>query len=408
MPSLTSGNSLIFSAFSLLLLSSSALAQPTAQVAPQKTVEQNEIFEFPETLKNFRQLKHFVEKIDSIKPADRGEQEMMVHQRKVARTVVAAAKKVLSQKISDPDAMQSVFFQLEGLRILEELGEPQAGQLLAKAVAAAQADPREDVQAIGTKFMVESGFFLWATWGEDEKTAHIENIIQDLSAHKPDGNQINTLRKVVEFLGDEKAEKHAQKLMAKLMPHFRTSADPQIQQEIVSLQGVERRMKLPGNKIELDGTMLDGTDLDWSSYRGKVVLVDFWATWCVPCRQEVPHVLKMYRAYHDKGFEVLGISLDKNPEQARSYIKQTKIPWPTLFSDKPSERGWKHPMAVRYGVGGIPRAILVDRDGKVVHMTAHGENLVRELRRLLGEPVARSQQHTEAILQQVSNTAPGN
>jgi thiol-disulfide isomerase/thioredoxin len=93
--------------------------------------------------------------------------------------------------------------------------------------------------------------------------------------------------------------------------------------------------------------MLDGSQLDWKSYRGKVVLVDFWATWCGPCRAEVPNVMKMYRDYHDKGFEVLGISLDDRREQAESYIKQEEIPWPTMFSDKSSERGWRHPMEYR-------------------------------------------------------------
>jgi len=112
----------------------------------------------------------------------------------------------------------------------------------------------------------------------------------------------------------------------------------------------------------------------------------------------------MYRDYHDKGFEVLGISLDDQREQAESYIKQKEIPWPTMFSDNPSERRWQHPMAVRYGIMGIPRAILINREGKVVHMTARGANLGRELRRLLGEPVARAQQRSDdAFVQRVSN-----
>ena len=413
MPSLQSFHcSALFSALSIFLLSSSVLAQATAPVADKTdqaaSAPSAETFEIPDTIQEFKQLIAFVEKVDAVEPKDLTEQEMAAHQRKVARTVVAAADQLASKKISDEDAMQSVYLKLQGLRILQELDEPKADELLAKATEKALADKRPDVQAVGTKFMVEAGFAQWGTWGEDEKSKLIERIITVISASGPEGSQIDLVMTIVDFLGDMKGEAHAQNLLSKLMPHFQSSKNPQILQAVTALKGIERRMGLPGNKIKLTGSMLDGSRLDWESYRGKVVLVDFWATWCGPCRAEVPNVLKMYQAYHDKGFEVLGISLDERREQADSYIKQTNIPWASMFSDNPSERGWNNPMAVRYGITGIPRAILVDREGKVVHMTARGAKLGQELRRLLGEPVARSEQQGKALVQQVSNTESGN
>ena len=388
------------SVLSLLLLTSPLFAQATAPPA-------SDTFSIPGTIGSFDELIAFAEEIDAVEPAEKGEQAMAIHQRKVARTVVAAADQLASKEgLGDEDAMQSVYLKLQGLRILQELDEPKADELLAKATEQALADKRSDVQAVGTKFMVEAGFARWGTWGEEEKTGLIDKIIKVISASKPEGSQVGLVMTVVDFLGDMKGEAHAQKLLENLIPHFQSSADPQIQQALVSLQGIERRMGLPGNTIQLTGTLLDGSKLDWESYRGKVVLVDFWATWCGPCRAEVPNVLKMYQAYHDKGFEVLGISLDERREQADSYIKQTNIPWASMFSDNPAERGWNNPMAVRYGITGIPRAILVDREGKVVHMTARGAKLGQELRRLLGEPVARSQSpKTDALVQQAS-TAP--
>lgn len=405
MPSLQSFS---FSALSLLVLSSTAFAQTTAVVADEATPKQAETFAIPDTIQDFEQLIAFVEEIDALEPSGNSEQAETAHQRKVARTVVAAAEKLFAKKISDEDAMQSVYLKLQGLRILQELDEPKASELLAKATDAALADKRADVQAVGTKFMVEAGFSQWTTWAKEEKNEWIDKITTVVSSHEPDATQVDLVLKVVGFLSQMNSEVDARQLLEKLMPHFQSSKDPQIQQVVALLQGIDRRLNLPGNPIKLTGSMLDGSELDWESYRGKVVLVDFWATWCGPCRAEVPNVLKMYQAYHDKGFEVLGISLDEQAEQAETYIKQTKIPWPTMFSKNPAERGWRNPMAVYYGVSGIPLAILVDREGKVVHMLARGENLGRELRRLLGEPVARSQQRTDTFVQQVSNPPSGN
>jgi len=402
MPSLQSFG---FSALSLLVLSGTSFAQTTAEVADEATSQQAQMFAIPDTIQNFEQLMAFVEEIDALEPSGNSEQAETTHQRKVARTVVAATEKLFAKKLSDEDAMQSVYLKLQGLHILQKLDEPKASERLAKATDAALADPRADVQAVGTKFMVEAGFSQWMTWGKEEKTELIDKITAVVSSHGPDGNQVDLVMKVVDFLSQMNSEIYARQLLSKLMPHFQSSKDPQIQQVVTLLQGIDRRLNLPGNPIQLTGTMLDGSELDWESYRGKVVLVDFWATWCGPCRAEVPNVLKMYQAYHDKGFEVLGISLDEQSEQAETYIKQTKIPWPTMFSENPAERGWRNPMAVYYGVSGIPLAILVDREGKVVHMLARGENLGRELRRLLGEPVARSQQRTDTFVQQVSNPA---
>ena len=142
-----------------------------------------------------------------------------------------------------------------------------------------------------------------------------------------------------------------------------------------------RQMNLPGNKIEITGMTLDGDRFDWAAYRGKVVLVDFWATWCPRCVAELPSVKRHYQEYHERGFDVVGISLDRDPVRLASFVEQRELPWVTLF--EPDASG-DHPVAAYYGIREIPTAILVNQDGKVVSLSAHGAQLGHQLEQLLG------------------------
>lgn len=95
---------------------------------------------------------------------------------------------------------------------------------------------------------------------------------------------------------------------------------------------------------------------------------------------------RMYEDYHDQGFEILGVSLDDDPADAAALAERKSLPWRTISAAEEGARGFQDPNAVRYGVTGIPLAILVDRDGKVVSMTARGANLKKLLHDLLGPP----------------------
>ena len=119
----------------------------------------------------------------------------------------------------------------------------------------------------------------------------------------------------------------------------------------------------------------EGKDVALSSFKGKYVLVDFWASWCGPCRAENPAVVKAYQKFKDKGFTILGVSLDDKKDKWLEAIKKDKLDW-TQISDL---KGWKSSAASLYGIKGIPMNFLIDKDGKIIAKGLRGEDLEKKL-----------------------------
>ena len=133
--------------------------------------------------------------------------------------------------------------------------------------------------------------------------------------------------------------------------------------------------------MEIAFTSLQGEKVDLAEMKGKVVLIDFWATWCAPCIGELPNVRKAYEAYHEKGFEIIAISLDKegDKEKLENFIKEKELPWAQCFDGL----GWETPLVRKYGVAGIPATFLVGKDGKIAATNLRGPALEAEVEKLL-------------------------
>lgn len=133
-----------------------------------------------------------------------------------------------------------------------------------------------------------------------------------------------------------------------------------------------------GKPVEIDFTALDGRKVDLAKLRGKVVLVDFWATDCGPCVAEMPEMKAVYDKFHDKGFEIIGISLDSKEVTLRRFIRDKNLPWPQHFDGN----GWENRFAQQFGIFSIPTVWLVDRRGNLAYTETRGnlkglvENLV--------------------------------
>jgi thiol-disulfide isomerase/thioredoxin len=134
-------------------------------------------------------------------------------------------------------------------------------------------------------------------------------------------------------------------------------------------------------EIALPG--VDGQILKLSDQKGKVILLDFWASWCAPCRRENPNVVAMYKKYNESGFDVFSVSLDKagDAEKWKAAIAQDGLIWPNHVSDL---KGWQCAAAIDYAVKSIPFTVLIDREGKIISTNVRGADLQNQLARIFG------------------------
>ncbi len=391
-------------------------AEPKESDAAEVVVSDNSDLTVPDG--DAAVLLKFIEKVANPQQQFSSDQELQTYLDNVSKAIGTASDRILAGdagKATDRQLIDAIEWKIEAQRIRQKLGdadaEKQTDQLLANlkfdgrpAVEKALDEIRQNRAAMQQQMELMTKLRQWPRLDAKERAQTTDWLVNTVKSGTPTAAHASMLMMFVDTLSGTPDSDMAKQALGDLLPVLSASGDPGIQDRLPLLEGINRRLNLPGNKLEISGKFLDGSELDWASYRGKVVLVDYWATWCGPCRAEVPNVLENYLKYHDKGFDVIGISLDEKRSDAEEYVKQTNIPWPSLFYAGSEESGWQNPMAVKYGITGIPTCILVDQEGNVVSMEARGPRLGALLEKLLGKGTAKETSSVE-ISDQAERTA---
>lgn len=197
---------------------------------------------------------------------------------------------------------------------------------------------------------------------ETRSQASLVSVMESVAAAEGPGGDITAWQ--------AKAEKHLKDFPEEKMNEI-------VKGKIAEVKAAAELMTKP---LDLKFTAVDGREVDVSKLQGKVVLIDFWATWCGPCVEELPKVIKLYKELHAKGFEVVGISLDQDKAELEAFLKNKGMEWPQYFDGK----GPQNDLFLRFKLESIPTAWLLNKKGLVVSRNAF-EGLEDQVTKLLAE-----------------------
>ena len=335
----------------------------------------------------------FVEKLAQQQPEREDPESLVAFRKKLFTALVEAGDKILAAKANEDQAAQGVQLKVQGLLALRALGLADAGKRLEAMPAELEKMGRPALAREMRAILLSQRINGLVRGGSAELRALIADLKQFLG-QRPQPEDLELVLATLQA---------AESLDPTLAPGYYTSfgklfsasKDAEVASAGAKLEGTGRRLSLVGRKMELEGTTLAGKPFRIDQHLGKAVLVVFWATWCGPCREEIPVIKEAYEAYHKRGLEVVSIDLDEEREDLDAFLKENPIPWTVLFETAPKRRGFENPMAVRYGVMAIPAMVLLDKQGKGAALDPRGPQLREELAKLLGPAPSAKPKTTE-------------
>lgn len=219
---------------------------------------------------------------------------------------------------------------------------------------------------------------------EDEQTDVVEQVKEYLKKKQPLAMQdVQAGMMAAGMLELQPYKEPSREIYQLLDELLQDDSREEMQSLRLNLQAAVRRLGMLGKRFELDAVALDGQRIRTEDFEGKFVIVDMFATWCQPCLAELPLILSHYEKYKSKGLEVVGISLDNDPETIQKHLEANPLPWPVIHDGAadPLER-----LALKYGVSALPTVLLLNKEGTVVSLEARQSELNRLMQMLFESP----------------------
>ncbi len=320
----------------------------------------------------------FLARLQRTPPKARTPEGILEHLNKLEKV----ADELLGREIEGEMVDQVVGMKIQVLSLLPQYGDEGAVKRRAEFLTKSLEDPRPAVANMAKQYLKMEKVQKIGELKQPERAALIEELAKDIQDGELTDDEVQFAMTAGNALAEAGEAEEAAAAMNLFAKYVEASGSPNAEKIVKSFRGTARKLTLPGNPMEIAGTKMDGKEFNIEELKGKVVLVDFWATWCGPCLAELPNVQEQYDLYHDKGFEVVGISLDEDRAELEAFLEEKKLPWIQLHQNDGS--GWGNDNAARYSINGIPACFLIDQEGKVVSLECRGEVLPEMLAKLLG------------------------
>ena len=343
-------------------------AEPAAQAAAAESEEESQVN--PYSAKPGLSVTDLVKYIDKMldKP------KTIQSRPGFAEALCEACDRVLAANPppSEADQLLAAETKFETLHKAACGGDTKADEQLAAFCEQMKGDARPKIAARVTFFALERKVLEGDKLSPEQIDALLKELSEYFAKEKLTARHLRMASSTVALINRIENGQEREKHFVSFGNAFAKSSDKELARygKKLAKKPAAAESDLVGKEMELAGTTASGAAFDWKKYRGKIVLVDFWATWCGPCLREMPHVRELYDRLHAKGFEVVGVSLDKDADALSTFLEENQLPWETLAGDETQE------LAEKYGVRGIPTMMIVDKEGKILGVAHQVQALV--------------------------------